>query len=101
MWRENTTQLPITNFQPPIHSQIQTPNYQALSNDRAVWKLGVGRVLGVGSWSLGVVLQFPELGEFEEDRIRVHQRDRQAHGAVENASAQQVVPQERRRRMHD
>ena len=47
-------------------------------------------------WAVGVGLQLPELGEFQEHRIRVHDRNREPDRPVEKASAQHVVPEERR-----
>ena len=56
---------------------------------------------GTGRWSLGVALEFPQLGELQEDRVRVHERNRETDRSVEEASAKDVVPQECRRRMRE
>src|SRR6188474_1025881 len=107
MCRENTSQFPNTNFRLPTKPDSQLPipttlNGQ-LSNESQRSRLGVGswRWLGVGSWASGVVLQLPELGEFQEHGIRVHQRDCQTHRSVEESATEQIVPQERRRRVRD
>jgi hypothetical protein len=45
------------------------------------------------------VLQFPELGELQEHRVGVHDRECQSGRAVEDSLAQDEVSQERRGRM--
>ena len=77
MWSENIT--------PKLNAQLP----DVLRVRRSRWELGVGNSL-----------QLPELRELQEDGVGVDEREGQAGGAVEEPASQDVVPQERRRRMH-
>src|SRR5712691_4784403 len=44
-------------------------------------------------------LKLPELGKFEQHRVRVHERQREPRGPVEESAPEDVVPEKRCGRM--